>query len=205
MEKFLALLPERQQTILDAAMEVFSRMGYKKAYVSEIAQEAGISKAMVFYYFGSKKNLYLYLLEYAHKEVVAAFDTLPAPEETDFFDRILESMKIKISFLKTHPALLRFVLSVYTENEPEVAQEIQRYREKSAHFREELVLTSLDRKKFKDSVDYLLVHKLLTQYAKGYSEVSPLQGRPLFDDMAREFSATMEMLRRNFYKEEFLV
>ena len=186
-------------------MEVFSRTGYKKAYVSEIAQAAGISKAMIFYYFGSKKNLYLYLLEYTNREVTAAFAALSSPGETDFFDRILESTKIKISFLKTHPSFLRFVLSVYSESDPEVAQEIQLYREKNIRFRNDLVLTSFDRQKFKDSVDHLLVHKLLLQYARGYSEVEPQQDELYLDAMTREFSATMDMLKRNFYKEEFLM
>ena len=205
MEKFLALPQGKQRAIRNAAMDVFSRTGYKKAYVSEIAQAAEISKAMIFYYFGSKKSLYLYLLEYAYNEATAAFSSLSSSAESDFFDRILESTKLKISFLKTHPALLRFVLSVYTEGDEEVAQEIQAYRIKCERFREDLVLSSLDCQKFKDSVDCRLVHKLLMQYARGYSEIGAFQGEPSLDDMAQEFAATMDMLKRNFYKKEYLV
>lgn len=61
LDKFLALPKEKQKAILDGAMQVFGSAPYKKASVGDIAKAAGISKGMVFYYFGSKKELYLFL------------------------------------------------------------------------------------------------------------------------------------------------
>lgn len=60
-EKFFALPIEKQQRILDAAYQVFSKSSYKGASMSEIASNAGISKALLFHYFANKKELYLYL------------------------------------------------------------------------------------------------------------------------------------------------
>jgi AcrR family transcriptional regulator len=54
---------DRRSAILDAALEVFSRRGYNGASIDEIAQAAGISKALIYEHFPSKKDLHVSLLE----------------------------------------------------------------------------------------------------------------------------------------------
>src|SRR3954470_22318794 len=48
----------REQQMLDAAVRVFSRLGYHAASVDEIAEAAGISKPMVYAYLGTKEELF---------------------------------------------------------------------------------------------------------------------------------------------------
>lgn len=48
----------REQQMLDAAVKVFSRRGYHAASMDEIAEDAGISKPMVYAYLGSKEQLF---------------------------------------------------------------------------------------------------------------------------------------------------
>jgi len=67
LDKFLALTEEKRLTILNAALQCFGKFGYEKASINDIAVAAHISKASVFQYFGSKKQLYIYLLEYCKK------------------------------------------------------------------------------------------------------------------------------------------
>ncbi len=59
--------PSRIQTrnrrlILDAALEVFSRDGYRGATLDEIAKGAGLSKPNLLYYFDGKTEIYVTLL-----------------------------------------------------------------------------------------------------------------------------------------------
>jgi AcrR family transcriptional regulator len=54
---------DRRSAILDAALEVFSRRGYNGASIDEIATAAGISKALIYEHFPSKKDLHVSLLE----------------------------------------------------------------------------------------------------------------------------------------------
>ena len=54
---------DRRAAILDAALGVFSRRGYNGASIDEIAQTAGISKALIYEHFPSKKDLHVSLLE----------------------------------------------------------------------------------------------------------------------------------------------
>jgi TetR/AcrR family transcriptional regulator len=47
-----------KQKILDAGLEEFAAYGFEGARVDRIARKADINKAMIFYYFSSKQNLY---------------------------------------------------------------------------------------------------------------------------------------------------
>ena len=55
-EKYFALPIEKQQRILDAANQIFSKSSYKGASMSEVASNAGISKALLFHDFTNKKS-----------------------------------------------------------------------------------------------------------------------------------------------------
>ena len=46
----------REQQMLDAAVQVFSRRGFHAAGMDEIAELAGISKPMVYAYLGPRKT-----------------------------------------------------------------------------------------------------------------------------------------------------
>ena len=53
---------QRQQQILDAAAAVIIRLGYDKATMSDIAEEAGASRRTVYLYFKGKEELFEALL-----------------------------------------------------------------------------------------------------------------------------------------------
>ena len=53
----------RRQRILDAAMTVFSRKGYRDTVVDEIAAESESSKGGVYFHFPNKQAIFLTLLE----------------------------------------------------------------------------------------------------------------------------------------------
>jgi AcrR family transcriptional regulator len=61
---------DREQQILDAAVAEFGGRGYAHASMAAIAQRAGISKPLVYEYFGSKEGLYLACLSRAGTHLV---------------------------------------------------------------------------------------------------------------------------------------
>ena len=60
---------ERREAILEAALEVFARRGYNGSSIDEIAQTAGISKALIYEHFPSKRDLHVSLLESHVQEI----------------------------------------------------------------------------------------------------------------------------------------
>ncbi len=63
----------REQEIIDAALRVFSKRGYRAAVVDEIADLAGISKPMVYLYLGSKEGLFLACVRRESQRLATAF------------------------------------------------------------------------------------------------------------------------------------
>ena len=107
MEKFLALTEEKKMTILNAALQCFGKFGF--------------SKASMFQYFGSKKQLYIYLLEYCKKVIEEIFEKAHLDSKTDLFDRILASSRMEMESFQNQPFTLQFITSVWEETSPEVA------------------------------------------------------------------------------------
>jgi len=55
---------ERRTAIIEAAGQVFSRDGYERARVDEIARRARVGKGTIYEHFGSKENLFCSYLAY---------------------------------------------------------------------------------------------------------------------------------------------
>ena len=183
MEKFLALSNEKQDTIRNAALACFAKHGYEKASINDIAVAAGISKASIFQYFGNKQTLYQYLFDYCAAQMKQAYNTSALEETTDFFDRVWEASVMKVENLKKHPHIASFIASVAAEPTPEL---------KSAIFSEanEKYIASL------------VLHEMLMMLAKGMSV--QLESGVDYDSMMKEFRNILDMLKHNFYKEEYL-
>jgi AcrR family transcriptional regulator len=60
----------REQLILDVAGQVFARSGFHAGSMDEIASLAGVSKPMLYAYFGSKEGLYLAYIDRNGRELL---------------------------------------------------------------------------------------------------------------------------------------
>ncbi|MCB5252007.1 MAG: TetR/AcrR family transcriptional regulator [Candidatus Cloacimonadaceae bacterium] len=81
---------DKKQIILDIATRIFSRYGYNKTSLDEIAAEAGIAKGTVYYYFPSKEELFINVVEIQVKELV---DTIRGRvREVDGFENKLRTL-----------------------------------------------------------------------------------------------------------------
>src|SRR5512136_2809637 len=74
---------DRQRQLLEAALNVFSRRGFKGSTTKEIAAAAGVAEAVIFQHFPSKEALYSAVLE-LHLET---------EDEQEWFREIDECMK----------------------------------------------------------------------------------------------------------------
>src|SRR5204863_3719187 len=61
----------RERQMLEVAGRVFAAHGFHEASMDEIAQHAGISKPMIYNYFGSKEGLYFAYIELAGQRLLA--------------------------------------------------------------------------------------------------------------------------------------
>jgi AcrR family transcriptional regulator len=114
--------PDRRAAILDAALQVFSGRGYHAASIDEIAQEAGISKALIYEHFPSKKDLHASLLQRHVQEifeVLAEAAAGPDPGEI----RLRNGVDAFLEWVETHPRAFRLL---FRDNfEADVAELLQ--------------------------------------------------------------------------------
>ena len=64
--------PERERQMLDVAGHAFAARGFHAVSMDEIAEQAGISKPMLYHYFDSKQGLYVAYVRQAGSTLLAA-------------------------------------------------------------------------------------------------------------------------------------
>jgi AcrR family transcriptional regulator len=63
---------ERERQMIAVAEEIFAERGYQAASMDEIAERVGVSKPMLYEYFGSKEGLLVACIRAARAELLAA-------------------------------------------------------------------------------------------------------------------------------------
>lgn len=94
-EAFTKLSDDKKEQILSAGMKEFSQKSYKEASTDSITKACGISKGLLFHYFGSKKEFYFFCLEKAMEKLTAQ----PQSDEKakNFYDILFSSMDQKFA------------------------------------------------------------------------------------------------------------
>ncbi len=207
-QKFFNLPQERQDLIRNSAMVEFGEGSFKKTSADAIAKRAGVSKALLFHYFKDKRELYLYLFQYAIDECMNIFNRhiLKAAYfgETDFFRTLEIGHQVKMDMVRRHPGLFRFVMRAYYEGDSVLTP---RLRKKLDDVLEESTgefLSRMDLHKFKDGVDPRALVRLLTLAAEGMLAETRACTPEEINRLFGEYKKYADMLRQHLYKEEYL-
>jgi AcrR family transcriptional regulator len=103
--------PERTRArILQAAKVDFARHGLGGARVDRIAAGAGANKRMLYYYFGSKDELFLAVLEQSYAEIRSAEQALDL-EHRDPREALKRLVKFTWTYYLDHPEFITFLNS----------------------------------------------------------------------------------------------
>src|SRR5690349_13431556 len=122
-----ARLPRRARRaqLLESALEVFVAQGYHSAAMDDIAENAGVSKPVLYQHFPGKLDLYLALLDQAVDKVITG--TRDALESTDDNkQRVAATMSAFFSYVASEQGEFRLVFESDLTNEPAVRERIDR-------------------------------------------------------------------------------
>lgn len=101
---------ERRQRIVEAAVELFSRKGFRGTTTREIAEAAGISEAMIFKHFATKRELYSAIIEVKSETEELLAGAAKASEAKDDAG-VLRSVGLKmLEQTERDPSLMRLLL-----------------------------------------------------------------------------------------------
>lgn len=106
---------DKQDRIIDACFEEFALHDYKQASVSRIVKNLGIAKGSIFQYFGSKKELYQFLINYAGQKKLEVSQDMLNSEVDDFFEWYKKVYSFGIQFDLKYPLYSGFLYNVVRE------------------------------------------------------------------------------------------
>lgn len=101
--------------LLKAARELFSTRVFKAVSVRQIADRAGVNAAMVYYYFGDKRGLYIAMVE----GVIAPMSASLATLEKSHYQSIEQFITVYTQVLAHNPWWPNFVIREVLYGEPE--------------------------------------------------------------------------------------
>jgi TetR/AcrR family transcriptional regulator len=112
-----------EQRIFNAASDVFEEKGYTGARMQEIANRAGINKALLHYYFRTKEQLFRGVFQVLLKKMFEKIFSI-FTEEIPFKEKIKILLDEHIEFMIRNPKLPIFLLNELSQN-PALAEGIK--------------------------------------------------------------------------------
>ncbi len=141
-QRFFDVKKEKQDRIINAGLKVFARAGYRHASTDEVVKTAGISKGLLFHYFGSKLGLYAFLYDYSSRFMLLELrqeleekeresgegSTGERAEKESFFRFVRHREAAFMRIYRLYPYMRRFLEMAELEDCAEAAEAVEEMR-----------------------------------------------------------------------------
>ena len=104
------IIQSKEQLILEAAEKEFLEKGYDGARTTSIAKAAGVTHAMLHYYFRTKELLFERIIDKKIEEIVPLMTHLFGNSDLPLVKRIEEAISVHFDFVIANPDLPRFLI-----------------------------------------------------------------------------------------------
>lgn len=125
---------ERRAQLLELGLRLFSERAYDEVSIDDIARAAGVSKGLLYHYFGGKRAFYVACVEHAAEQLFERTwvpDTIPEPT------RARSGLEQYFDYAEEHERAYVALMRSGIGNDPEVAAVLE-------HTRERIVLRALE-------------------------------------------------------------
>ncbi|CAB4674864.1 unannotated protein [freshwater metagenome] len=116
---------ERRAQLLTAALEIFSTAGYHAAGMDEIAEQAGVTKPVLYQHFPSKLDLYLAVLDLHIDSLVYEVQKAIASKKENV-DRVHATTEAYFRFIDSESEAFRLLFESDALTEPQVQERLNR-------------------------------------------------------------------------------
>ena len=151
--------------IVAAAIDEFAARGFKGASMDAIAHRTDTTRALINYYFGSKEQLYIAVLERVYQQIRTAEQALDV-DGLDPVDAIRRIAELTFDHHQSHPDFIRLV-SIENINRAEHMAKSPRFPGQNASalsLIEQILARGRAQGRFRREVDALDVHMLISSY-----------------------------------------
>jgi len=203
-------IPEdKRKKIIDVCMEEFAKKGYEKASTNNIVKKAGIPKGTLFYFFGNKKKLYFYILDYAIDKFITKFNQENVRLSSDLFERLIQRGLVKLKIATKEPLLYGIIYGSIVNTPDNLKKEIYKKYSKLSAENAKNIYEGIDTSKFKDSVELkktvdlivIFLEGFLNKYLDTFKQCStPSESLNLYEKISSEVQEYFEILKKGIYK-----
>ncbi len=202
-ERFYSLPEAKQQAILNAGYRVFSQNSYKNSPMSEIAEEAGISKSLLFHYFRNKKELYLFLWDKCAEISIEYMTRYGCYGGTKLFEAMERGMLAKMEIIRRYPDMGVFTIRAFYEKDEEICSAIQESYHKYFSLKADRTQLNLDPAQFAEGVDIAMMYREMYWASEGYLWEKVQQGGGMdVDGMEKDFRKLLDFWKSVYLRKE---
>ena len=115
---------ERKKQILLSAIRVFARSTYHGATTKSIAEEAGVTEALLYRYFGSKRDIFTEAIQHTAGRLTRGLEEILEEHGDDPLTAISSCIEYYVSILEGHPDMARMIFLVLAELDEEDVRQI---------------------------------------------------------------------------------
>ena len=197
-DKFFDLKKEKQDKMINGAMQVFAQKGYKLASTDDMVKVAGVSKGLWFHYFVNKAGLYTFVADYCVKYLNMELSVNLASEKTDYFDVLYIIEETKASISKIYPYAPLMIQAMEDEDDEEILEvtrsKIEPYLEKVNE-----ALSSFDNERLSEYVSRSMLDMTVGYTIKGIRENAYRNGEFNAEKYLSDIREYFEMMRNTVY------
>jgi len=155
--------PDRRRTIFAAAEKAFGDGAYHETSLDDVAEVAGISKALIYEHFSSKRELYQALLAESSDQLMLGVSTAVATAK-EREGRLAAGIEAFFDFVAEHPGASSLLF--HNATDPDVVSELDRLREEAATVIETLMADEVPPDRADDAIPVevavsMLSHQLI--------------------------------------------
>lgn len=159
-EKFYEQKKEKQDLMINGAMEVFAKNGYKHASTDDMVKVCGVSKGLWFHYFDNKLGLYSFIAQYGIQYVLLEYGIRIDKEVTDYYELIYKEEETKVALMEKYPYLPLLIISLFEETDEEAVRTIKDALESYRDRLRELMLQG-NYGRFKEDIEIVKLDKMV--------------------------------------------
>ena len=206
-QKFMALDESKRDRVINAAMKEF-RYGYKKASTDAIVREAGISKGLLFHYFGTKENLYAFLMSYVADITQERYFDMINYGQQDILEGLWQLALLRRDIYDRHPFLNDFLNGIFTHLQDIPGDEMLGAIWQGQDEIYTKLYNACDTGLFRDDIDPEKAFDIVLWSVGGFfdyteaREASLKQGweNKSYEDFLEELRGYLDIFRKCFYK-----
>lgn len=207
-ENFHRIPIQEQERILAICMEEFAQRGYQQASTNAMVARLGIPKGTLFYYFGSKRHLFLYILDQVIARFTAWIKSRAIDPPAELFERLLANHRVKMEFVIKEPLAYQFLYTAFVNMPAELKEDLASRIPQYTALSSQSLQTGLDLGRFKEGVDvpraiqliHLVLEGIFNRYQRRFAQLDAAGSLKLLDDLTVEVTEYFELLKRGLYR-----